>query len=113
MATKRTVEVILAQNLNRLMGSGKDRLPQNFLAKKGVAQSAIAEILEMKRSPRIKVLDIIAAEFDLHPWQLLVMDLDPDNRPLLRAPRGTEGEFYSKIRKLAVDMGISSDGDEK
>jgi transcriptional regulator with XRE-family HTH domain len=110
-STKRKVDQILAENLNALMGSGKKRLPQSFLAKKGVAQSAIAEILEMKRSPRVRVLDIIADYFDMHPWQLLVMDLKPKERPLLRAARGTEAEFYRKIQKLAQEMGINDDGE--
>jgi transcriptional regulator with XRE-family HTH domain len=112
-STKRKVDQILAENLNALMGSGKKRLPQSFLATKGVTQSAIGEILEMKRSPRVRVLDIIADYFDMHPWQLLVMDLKPTERPLLRTARGTEAEFYRNIRKLAQEMGINEDDEGK
>lgn len=106
MATKRTAAQILAHNLDALMGSGESRLPQHFLVSKGVPQSRIAAALGGNRRVRIDLLDALAAYFDLHPWQLLVPDLDPKERPLLRRPRGVEAEFYDKLREMAREMGL-------
>jgi transcriptional regulator with XRE-family HTH domain len=111
MVKRLSVEEILAANLDALMGRGKKRKAQSFLASKGVSQSAIAEILRHDRSVRLRTLAIIAAEFNFQPWQLLVEGFDPKQPPLLQVPTGDEAAFYARIRKLAKDMGID-DGEE-
>lgn len=110
MGKTRAVSEILAENLARLVGydkkTGESKIPQNFLAKKGVAQATIGRILREEPNSRIQTVAVIARHFDLQPWQMLVEGLDPSAPPLLRVPTGREAEFYRRVQQLAKEMGI-------
>lgn len=113
MGKARPISEIVAENLGRLMRydakTGASETPQNFLAKKGVAQATIGRILRAEVSPRVNTVAVIARHFDLQPWQLLVEGLDPQTPPLLRVPTGREAEFYRRVQQLAKEMGIEED----
>jgi hypothetical protein len=113
MAKGKTIAEIVAENVRRLIGyderTGRSRIPQDFLAQKGVAQATIGRIIRAEVNSRIETLAVIARHFDLRPWQLLVEGLDPDAPPLLRVPTGREAEFYKRVQQLAKEMGMEDD----
>jgi hypothetical protein len=108
MAKGKTIAEIVAENVRRLIGyderTGRSRIPQDFLAQKGVAQATIGRIIRAEVNSRIET-----RHFDLRPWQLLVEGLDPDAPPLLRVPTGREAEFYKRVQQLAKEMGMEDD----
>lgn len=113
MGKARAISEIVAENLGKLVGydknTGQSRIPQDFLANKGVSQATIGRILREEVNPRIQTVAVIARHFDLQPWQLLVDGFDPKTPPLLRVPTGREAEFYRRVQQLAKEMGIENE----
>lgn len=113
MPKTKDISAVLAENLAKLVGYDKSthqsRIPQDFLAQKGVSQATIGRILREEVNARIQTVAVIARHFDLEPWQLLVDGFDPDKRPLLREPKGREAELYKRMMELAKEMGITQE----
>jgi transcriptional regulator with XRE-family HTH domain len=87
MQKTKSIVQIVAENTATLMWydpkTKRSRIPQSFLAKKGVSQATIGRILRAAVETNIGHVEKIAAEFGLEAWQLLVDDLDPALPPLL------------------------------
>jgi transcriptional regulator with XRE-family HTH domain len=49
-----------------------------------VAQASISRILSGQQSPTLDMVARLAEGFDYTPWQMLVADFEPTNRPTIR-----------------------------
>jgi hypothetical protein len=111
MAKMRPISEIVAENVARLIEhdkkTGKSKIPQSFLAQKGVSQATIGRVLKAEVATRVETVAVIARHFDLQPWQLLVEGFNPKEPPLLRVATGNEAEFYRRVLALAKEMGIA------
>jgi transcriptional regulator with XRE-family HTH domain len=107
MTKRKPARDILAANIERLReatGRGK-RLPQSFLAKAGgPSQSTVGRWLNQRTAPTLRTIDAAAAYFGLEPWQLLIEDLDIENKPRLEPQN--ESEFHRRVAELAKELGI-------
>lgn len=103
MGKGRAISEVVAENLGRLIGydrsTGRSRIPQDFLAKKGVSQATIGRILRDEVNARIQTIAVIARHFELQPWQLLVDGFDPKPPPAARKGRVIPALFLSPINR--------------
>jgi hypothetical protein len=54
-------------------------------------------------SPTIDLLSAVAAALDLHPWQLLVKGMDPNNPPVLTLTE-SERKLYREFQRLRKEL---------
>jgi hypothetical protein len=90
---------ILWENVQSLMLDkyGKDNLWQ-FCKFVGLGPATGTRIKECKTSVGIEILEKIAGKFDLHPWHLLIPNLDIKNPPVVLITH-TEQALYTNIKK--------------
>ena len=75
---------VLAENLERLMGASLEFNTQPKVAEKAkIDQKTIWRIMKRQNEPSIDKVERIASVFGLEPWQLMVPQLDPMNKPAL------------------------------
>ena len=58
---------------------------------------------EAPYSPTVDMLAAVAAALDLHPWQLLVKGMDPDNPPVLTLTE-SERKLYREFQRLRKEL---------
>ncbi len=54
-------------------------------------------------SPTVDLLAAVAAALDLHPWQMLVRGMDPDNPPVLTLTE-SERKLYREFQRLRKEL---------
>lgn len=106
------VREIIANNLKTLMASrpALDTLPK--IAKAGGPSNGTLDRIRRKAAGcSIDQLAALAAVFDLHPWQLLVPNLEPNNAPILVGAGGdAERQLWSKFNSLVSEIADLRDG---
>jgi hypothetical protein len=107
----RASRAVIAANLRRLMDrQGRASVTEQDLAKmarragESLSQSTINRILNAKVSVGVDHLMILAALFDLEPWQMLVPDLDPDDPPVLASISRRLEEFQGALRRQSEEL---------
>jgi transcriptional regulator with XRE-family HTH domain len=94
---------ILADNLKRLMDKNK-HTQGDVHRLTGLSQSSIGRILNKQVDATISSLDVLAHLYKLQSWQLLVLDMQPSNPPVLKEVSEKEREFYERIKLAAQEL---------
>lgn len=88
----------LAANLETLRENDRELNSQPKIAAAAkINQKTVWRIFNMLNEPTLEQVSKLAAAFELEPWQLLVPNLHPSNRPVLAAE--SEG-----IKKLLANI---------
>lgn len=97
-------KVVLWRNVSALMrkrwgGENLSRLARDA----GIGPGSATRIKEMRTSVGLDVLEKVAACFDLDPWQLLVVDFDPDDLPIAPLTKN-EAAKIERMREAAKQL---------
>jgi hypothetical protein len=102
---EKAARAALAANLDALMNApGRPPVSQAELARRvrrhgqTLSQSSINRILNAEVSCGLDHLAVLAAIFDLEPWQLLVRDFDPAEPPVLVSVSRKLDEFQATLK---------------
>lgn len=63
-----------------------------------------SRLKEAKTSVGLEVIDKIAGNFNVQPWELLVPSFDPSNRPTLAPVSEQERKLYERLREVAKEI---------
>ena len=95
------MEKILAQNLAELMSKsplGLTSQEKVAAATRGrVNQTTVGRILREQHKVTMKTLGALADAFDIEPYQLLILNLNPRNPQVLRALSPEEENLYKAL----------------
>ncbi len=110
MNTRPDVQQIIAKNIRALLDAKYNAIDtQTKLAtKSGVAQTTISRILSCDVSTSIESMDGIATAFNLEPWQLFVINLDPHHLPILGTLSDKQIALYKKLVQTAKELGVET-----
>ena len=106
MVKNRDSRAVLWENVSALMRQryGKEHLTK-FAKDIGAGPGTATRIKNQETSIGLDVIDRIAVEFKLEPWQLLVPNLDPTNPPVLAPLSDAERKLYAKLRETVEVVG--------
>lgn len=98
----RQAREVLAENLSALMRE-RPRLDtfKKIVAAGGPSNGTLDRIRRRKTGCSVT----LARTFDLHPWQLLVPGLQPNNPPLVRDVTDTERRLWERLDGLMKELG--------
>lgn len=100
----------LWQNISALMVRHYGRVNQSRLADEcGIGLGTVNRIKQQTTSVGIDVIERIAANFNLAPWQLLVPGFDPKSPPALQPVNEKERKLYEKIMNAAREIAAEPD----
>jgi hypothetical protein len=63
-----------------------------------------SRLKEAKTSVGLEIIDKIAKQFHVQPWELLVPQFDPDNRPTLQPLTESERLLYKRLAEVAKQI---------
>ena len=75
---------------------GKENLTR-LAADAKIGPGTCSRMKAQETSVGLEVIDKVAALFDVEPWELLVPNFSPDNRPTLQAITSAELDLYRRI----------------
>jgi len=102
----RATRDVLAENLNVLMSAYPSLDSNPKLAKRAkLGVGTIARVRNSDAAVNLDTLDKLAGCFDLHPWQMLVPNLDPKSPPVLRSMSPAESELFERLRSVIKAAG--------
>jgi transcriptional regulator with XRE-family HTH domain len=75
------------------------------LAKRtGLSTSTIHRLRNGDVDATLSTLEALSKAFDLEPWQLLVANFDPKNRPVLQPLSEQERRLYARLAEVAKEI---------
>ena len=96
---------VLGANLRALMGSQPELSSNPKLAEKTkLGTGTISRLKNGQVDATVSTLEALAKAFDMAPWQLLVPNLDPSNRPTLQPVSEQERRLYERLREVAKEI---------
>jgi transcriptional regulator with XRE-family HTH domain len=105
MAQEIDTAAALWKNIEALMKRRYGKVSLSlFSADCGFAQSTATRIKQQKTAVGLDKLDMIAREFGISTWQLLVPSLDPENPPALAPVSKAEQEAWARWRAVAKEI---------
>lgn len=96
---------VLWRSVSALMHKhyGKENLTR--LAKDcKMGPASASRIKEAKTSVGLEIIDKIARHFHVEPWELLVPNFDPSNRPTLQPVSEQERRLYARLAEVAKEI---------
>jgi len=96
---------IISANINRLMKAHGITDHKRLAALAMVGHSTVHRMRNEEVSSSVDILAKIAAVFGLQAWQMLVPDMDPNNKPELAEPTGVGYQRVTTIYKALDDDG--------
>lgn len=94
---------IIATNLKKLML--KNGHSEGYLhTKTGLSQSTIGRTLKGETATTVDTLDALAKAYGLLSWQMMIVDLDITNPPVLKALSAKEHAFYEKMKDVMKEL---------
>ena len=107
----RTLQQVLAANAKSLRKSNQQTQPEVSSAArhKGyvIDQGTISRIERLEFNPSLDVVEALAAGLGCEPWQLLTINFDAKNPPILREASPAERELWRKIQESAKSIGLT------
>ena len=107
---QRNLQAVVAENVKKARLSNKQTQPavsEAALAKgKKLDQGTISRIERRALSPTVDVLEAVAAGLGINPWELLLPNFDPKNRPVLKEATEAERVLWKKIQDSAKELGL-------
>ena len=101
MPELRATRDVLAENLNHLMSAYPSLDSNPKLARRSkLGVGTIARVRNSDAAVNLDTLDKLAGCFDLHPWQMLVPNLDPKSPPVLRSMSQAESDLFDRLRSV-------------
>jgi len=96
---------VLGENVSALMAATPD-LSSNPKMKKatGLSTSTLSRMRNGLVDANLDTLELIAAAFDIQPWQLLVPNLQPKNLPVMLIAGEREQALYKRFRTVAEEI---------
>lgn len=119
-AMQKSLVQIVAQNVQRALDASQYDSYRSLAIAAGVAPNTVRHVVQPdsrppgprgETSPRLDVLDKIAAAMGYEGWQLLQANFDPENRPS-RVLTAREAEWYEKIEALYRQLPPDTKGAE-
>lgn len=87
---------VLAANLKALRSSSLDLRGQRKLAERAkIGEGSVWRAEKGEVGVTLDTLEALAGAFGLHPWQLLVPHLDPENPPVVQALSPEESGYMT------------------
>lgn len=98
------VDKIVADNVRRLMDYHRHDTPSAAARYVNVSQQQMDRILKGQRI-RVDTLERVARGYDLEPYQLLIVGLDPANPQVLRSLSPAEERLYRALEEARAEAG--------
>jgi hypothetical protein len=100
-----TSREVLWRSVSALMQKhyGKESLGR-FAKDCGIGPATMTRIKAQDTSIGVDILDSIASHFHLEPWELLVPNFDPANRPTLQPVSEAERRLWESLREVAKEI---------
>lgn len=102
------INAVLSENLRRII-EYQGMNPSSWAKATGADKKQVQRALGTSNSPTLDTVAAIASAAKLHPWQLLIPNLDPRNPPVFMMTR-TEKELYSKIKQDFMSLPTPNGG---
>lgn len=104
-STASSTAKVLGANLNALMAHHSDLSSNPKVAKKTeLGTGTISRLRNGDVDANLSTLEKLSEAFGLHPWQLLVPNLDPENVPALLPVTEQERRLYERLREVAKEI---------
>jgi hypothetical protein len=106
MEERPSIRAVVADNLSRLMEARPD-LSSNIKLSEltDLGTGTITRIRNGAVGCTIDTLDVLAKQFGLQAWQMLIPGIEPKALPELQPTSAEERELYEKIRALVNKQG--------
>lgn len=105
LSTASDTAKVLGKNLSALMAATLDLSSNPKVAKRtGLSTSTIHRLRNGDVDATLSTLEALSKAFDLEPWQLLVVNFDPRNRPVLQPLTELERRLYARLAEVAKEI---------